>query len=93
MHMVGWLVARFDAVRLFVFLILWTLQQQFTLQLSARTLQCLFEGVSIPQCFTLPGLDQGWTQCPALNVVLYQVVRVSVKKVSVTLLFYFKTCY
>ena len=26
---------------------------------------------------TLPGLDQGWTQCPTLNVVLYQVLPVS----------------
>jgi len=34
------------AVRLFMFvLILWTLQPHFTLRLSARTLQCLFEGV------------------------------------------------
>jgi len=37
-----------------------------------------FEGVCMPQYFrTLPGLDQGWTQCPALDVVLYQVLRVS----------------
>jgi len=36
----------------------------------------LFEGVCMPQYFlTLPGLDQGWTQCPTLNVVLYQVLR------------------
>jgi len=28
----------------------------------------------MPQYFrTLPGLDQGWTQCPTLDVVLYQV--------------------
>jgi len=26
---------------------------------------------------TLPGLDQGWTQCPTLDVVLYKVLRVS----------------
>jgi len=26
---------------------------------------------------TLPGLDQGWTQCPILDVVLYQVLWVS----------------
>jgi len=25
----------------------------------------------------LPDLDQGWTQCPTLDVVLYQVLRVS----------------
>jgi len=26
----------------------------------------------MPQYFrTLPGLDQGWTQCPTLDVVLY----------------------
>jgi len=32
----------------------------------------------MPQYFRiLPGLDQGWTQCPAPDVVLYQVVRVS----------------
>ena len=37
------MVACFDAVRLFIFvLILWTLQPHFTLWLSARTLQCLF---------------------------------------------------
>jgi len=41
-HAYGWLVARFGAVSLFIFLILWTLQPQLTLQLSARTLQCLF---------------------------------------------------
>jgi len=53
------MVARFDAVRLFIFvLILWTLQSNFTLWLSARTLQCLFEAVCMPQYFrTLPGLD------------------------------------
>ena len=72
-------VARFDAVRLFIFvLIRWTLQPHFTLQLSAWTLQCLFEGVCMPQYFcTLPGLDQGWTQGPTLDVVLYQVLWVS----------------
>jgi len=51
----------------------------------------------MPQCFyTLPGLDQGWTQCPTLDVVLYQVLRVannSVRKVSVTLLCYLQTRY
>jgi len=26
---------------------------------------------------TLPGLDQSWTRCPTLDVVLYQVLRVS----------------
>ena len=37
-----------------------------------------FEGVCMPQYFrTLPGLVQGWTQCPTLDVVLYQVLRVS----------------
>ena len=37
------MVACFDAVRLFMFvLILWILQPHFTLWLSARTLQCLF---------------------------------------------------
>ena len=36
-------VACFDAVRLFIFvLILWTLQLHFTLWLSTRTLQCFF---------------------------------------------------
>jgi len=25
---------------------------------------------------TLPGLDQGWTQCPTLDVVLNQVLQV-----------------
>jgi len=72
------MVARFDAVRLFIFvLILWTLQLHFTLWLSARTLQCLFEGVCMPQYFrTLPGLDQGWTQY-TLDVTLHEVLRVS----------------
>ena len=38
----------------------------------------VFEGLCMPQYFrTLPGLDQGWTQCPTLDVVLYQVLRVS----------------
>jgi len=37
-----------------------------------------FEGVCMPQYFrTLPDLDQGWTQCPSLDVVLYQVLWVS----------------
>ena len=37
-----------------------------------------FEGVCMPQYFrTLPGLDQDWTQCPTLDVVLYQVLRIS----------------
>jgi len=32
----------------------------------------------MPKYFnTLPGLDQGWTQCPTLDVVLYQVLRIS----------------
>jgi len=44
------MVARFDAVRLFIFvLILLTLQPHFTLRLSARTLQCLFEAACMPQ--------------------------------------------
>jgi len=52
------------------------LQLHFTLRLSAWTL--VFEGVCMPQYFhTLPGLDQGWIQCPTLNVVSYQVLRVS----------------
>jgi len=30
----------------------------------------------MPQYFrTLPGLGQGWTQYPTLDVVLYQVLR------------------
>jgi len=32
----------------------------------------------MPQYFrTLPYLDQGWTQCSSLDVVLYQVLHVS----------------
>jgi len=32
----------------------------------------------MPQYFrTLQDLNQGWTQCPTLDVVLYQVLRVS----------------
>jgi len=33
----------------------------------------------MPQCFrALPGLDdQNWTQCPTLDVVLYQVLWAS----------------
>jgi len=39
---------------------------------------CLFEGVCRPQYFRiLPGLNQGWTQCPTMDVMLYQVLRVS----------------
>jgi len=38
-------------VRLCIFLIIWTLQPHFTLQMSARTLQSLFEGVCMPQYF------------------------------------------
>jgi len=39
--------------------------------MSARTLQCLFEGVCMLQYFrTLTGLDQGWTHCPNLNEVV-----------------------
>ena len=38
----------------------------------------LFEGVCMPQYFhTLPGLDQSWTQYLTMDVVLYQVLRVS----------------
>jgi len=34
-----------------------------------RSSVCLVEGVCRPQYFrTLPGLDQGWTQCPTLDV-------------------------
>jgi len=67
------LVARFDAARFFIFLILWTLQSHFTLWLSARILRCVFEDVWMPQHIcTLPGLDQGWTK-------LYQVLRASKK--------------
>jgi len=29
---------------------------------------------------TLPGLDQGWIQCPTLDVVLYLVLRASEQK-------------
>jgi len=44
--------------------------------MSARTLQCLFRGVCMPQYFrTISGLVQGWTQMSyTLNVVLYQVL-------------------
>jgi len=39
------MVACFDAVRLFILVpILWTVQSHFTLWLSARTFQCLFDG-------------------------------------------------
>jgi len=81
------MVARFDAVGLFIFvLIFWTLQQHFTFWLSARTLQCLFEGVYTPQYFrTLPGLDQGWTQ--------YWLANSTVKKVSLALFFYLQHRY
>ena len=63
-----------------------------------RSSVCLVEGVCRSQYFrTFPGLDQGWIQCPTLDVVLFQVLRVSeqnsVRKVSVTLLFYLQTRY
>jgi len=72
------MVARFDAVRLLIrvfALILWTLQPQFTLWLSARMLQCLFEGVRRSQRIcTSPVLSQ----VGLLNMLLsYQVLRVS----------------
>jgi len=36
-----YMVVRFDAVRLFIFvLILWTLQSRYTLWLKTRTFQC-----------------------------------------------------
>jgi len=68
------MVVRFDTIRLLIFIfILSTLQLHFTLWLSAWTLHC-FEGVCMPQYFhTSPGLDQGWTKCPTLDVVLYRV--------------------
>jgi len=73
------MVARFDAVRLFIFVLLQYLNTTtafyFATECSDVT---VFEGVYMPQHFrTLPSLDQGWTQCPALDVVLYQVLRVS----------------
>jgi len=73
------LVARFDAVRLFIFvLIVWTLQLHFTLWLSVRKLQCKIEDARMPQRIrTSLGLGQGWTQCPTLDAVLYQVLQVS----------------
>jgi len=54
------MVARFDAVRLFIFvLMLWTPQPHFTLWLSARAWQCYFVWWCVmPQHIrTLPGLD------------------------------------
>jgi len=37
-----------------------------------------FEGVCMPQYLrTLPGLEQGSTQCPTLGAVLHQVLLVS----------------
>jgi len=54
-HPCVWLVACFDVVKLFIFLILWTLQLQFILQLSAWTLQCL-RACTCHNTFTLPGL-------------------------------------
>ena len=66
--------------QIFIF-VLQTLQQHFTLWLSARALQCYFEDVCRPQRIrTLPGLSLGWTlflnmrfSCPTLDVLLYQV--------------------
>jgi len=50
----------------------------FVTQCSDLAVLFRFEGVCMPQYFrTPPGLDQGWTQCPTLDVVLYQVLRVS----------------
>jgi len=41
-------------------------------------LQCLFEDVCMPQhIHTLPDLDYGWTQCPTLDIVYYQMLWVS----------------
>jgi len=58
------MVTRFDAVRLFIFvLILWTLQLHFTLRLSARTLLFVWGRVhaTIFSYFIWP--------CPGLNSV------------------------
>jgi len=41
-------------------------------------LQCLFGDMSMPQYFCAStDLDEGWTQCPTLDVVLYQVSQFS----------------
>jgi len=74
------MVSRFDAVRLFIpvfALILWTLQPHFTLRLSARMLQCSFEGVRRSQRIcTSPVLSQ--VGLYFLSMLLsYQVLRVS----------------
>ena len=48
--------------------------------MNTTTAECsdVSEGVCMLQYFrTLPGLDEGSTQCPTLTVVLYQVPRVS----------------
>jgi len=64
------MVACFYVVRLFVFFpILWTLQSHFTLWISARTLQCLFDWwrVMSQRIRILPGLDQFGIWRPALQ--------------------------
>ena len=60
----------FDAVRLFVFvLILWALQSHFTLWMSDRTLQCAFDWWRVmSQCIRiLPGLEQFRNWHPTLQ--------------------------
>ena len=72
------MVARFDAVRLFEFVhIPWTLQPHFTWWLSPRTFVwgSVHASATILSCVNWPW--PGWTQCPSLDVLLYQVLRVS----------------
>jgi len=80
------MVARFDAVRFFLLvfvLILWTLQPHFTLWLSAQLLRlraCARHNAFVLHR-SLAGVGLHFLNmlfsCPSLNLVFYQVLRVS----------------
>jgi len=92
------MIARFDAVRLFIFvLILRTLQPYFTLWLSAQTLQCFLRACACHSTFAIYlALTRGglsvllWMWCCTKR---YGLANNSVKKLSVTLWFYLQRHY
>jgi len=80
------MAARFDAVRLFIFVLILLIQPHFTLRLKGRPFHCWFEGVCTVQVTThsfftwhWPGLDSFLNMrfsCSTLDGVLYQLLRV-----------------
>jgi len=77
------MVARFDAVSLFIFVLIpWTLQPHFTVRQSARTdvnriLHCDRVLGRNSVCLRACACHRVGLLCPTLDVVLYQVLRVS----------------